>query len=739
MVDDNHIAIIGFSQAGFAAWLALADSDTRGQYRVIVPYDGVPLSTGLLTAQDCLHIKLAQFWDPEAFRTPFPDPPPNPTPTDAPGVSWDANTFSQLANAYLTATPNVPVWQTAMATRDIADDLDDPVPGADYPHVYQQVSWYDSWQQANEAIAAYQTVAPPVRTPDYPAKRILITSGGHVDSFWGLPDAHRLYRILTRIGWLHDYIGPFYNPPPTITPGGGFTPTFTPSPQAVEYVVDSYNSTPRPEPIAIPTFELTGGSVWPPTGYTERTLYLRSGGLVSETPPGPNEGSDIISQTWTPGSPAYNVGTAVAEEPAFANWFNHLSLVTAVYESPLLAQDVTLVGSPRVQLWAKPYGNTYQVHVQILEKVPGNATQWVMPFITRANACAWGKTTPPAWFNGTDFYGETRAHKFKEGDRIVIKVTTVDEDVYENSTQALAITPFLGSFEVEVLHDSTRPTNVMLRLLLNEPGSPVFQGGGSEAPMVEPEGTPAPPEPLAIYAQLYPAFTNPGGWRSWATQVWLTCSGGEGAVTCPDDQLLVQDGANQSFTYEAQDEAGHVASVTRDGINIDRTPPQLTESLPEFETFCSTADLTLDFAVNDALSGLATSSATFNGLPVIDQDSVPLVPGVNTLAVDAVDVAGNRLLQDTTLQVNYAVIPDFPPDGQTVNPDQPLSFRFAISDACAINGRYGYAIAELWLTGPDGVEQPAAWANNTPGNFFTYDGLSGWYNFDADVSGLTAG
>ena len=49
-----------------------------------------------------------------------------------------------------------------------------------------------------------------------------------------------------------------------------------------------------------------------------------------------------------------------------------------------------------------------------------------------------------------------------------------------------------------------------------------------------------------------------------------------GTASCAPDQTLTGDGANQSVSGTAIDEAGNSQSVTLGGINIDRTPPTIS-------------------------------------------------------------------------------------------------------------------------------------------------------------------
>ncbi len=162
-------------------------------------------------------------------------------------------------------------------------------------------------------------------------------------------------------------------------------------------------------------------------------------------------------------------------------------------------------------------------------------------------------------------------------------------------------------------------------------------------------------------------------------------------------------------------------------------------SLPETQTFCSGGALPLEFNADDPVSGLAWSEALFNGQSVVSGDRAPLRPGQNTLRVDAQDVAGNRIIHEASVQVNYAVMLNFPADGQRVDPHYPLPFHFTIADACQADGKYKGDVGTLWLAGPDGVEIPAQWADGRAGNRFEVDLFQGTYTFNADLNGLNSG
>ena len=117
--------------------------------------------------------------------------------------------------------------------------------------------------------------------------------------------------------------------------------------------------------------------------------------------------------------------------------------------------------------------------------------------------------------------------------------------------------------------------------------------------------------------------------------VSFTCSDAlSGLQSCSTPTTLGGDGANQSVTGNAADVAGNAASATLDGINIDRTVPEIVGSrLPVANAagWNNTA-VTASFDCTDSLSGISncTAPATLSG-----EGSGQSAPGT------ALDLAGN--------------------------------------------------------------------------------------------------
>jgi hypothetical protein len=140
------------------------------------------------------------------------------------------------------------------------------------------------------------------------------------------------------------------------------------------------------------------------------------------------------------------------------------------------------------------------------------------------------------------------------------------------------------------------------------------------------------------------ALPNENGWYNTDVTVHFTAEDLlSGLDTLTSDQTLVDEGAGQSVIGTAVDLAGNSASFTVGPINIDKTPPVVTVSLDK-DRYTKTEPFTAHFNGSDALSGLSSLTAEFNGQSVTDGQVVDLFwfpLGTHTLTVRAEDLAGN--------------------------------------------------------------------------------------------------
>ncbi|HEX7025947.1 MAG TPA: Ig-like domain-containing protein, partial [Gammaproteobacteria bacterium] len=113
-----------------------------------------------------------------------------------------------------------------------------------------------------------------------------------------------------------------------------------------------------------------------------------------------------------------------------------------------------------------------------------------------------------------------------------------------------------------------------------------------------------------ISAHVEPA-ANAAGWYSSDVTVSFQCSDvASGIAVCPDAIVAGSEGANQTISGTARDQAGNeaTASVT---LNIDKTPPTINPqpNPPANQAGWNSSTVTVGFDCQDVLSGMADCSA----------------------------------------------------------------------------------------------------------------------------------
>lgn len=149
--------------------------------------------------------------------------------------------------------------------------------------------------------------------------------------------------------------------------------------------------------------------------------------------------------------------------------------------------------------------------------------------------------------------------------------------------------------------------------------------------------------PPTIAATAGPA-PNAAGWNNTDVTITYQCTDAlSGVASCPDAALVNTEGSGQQITEVATDRATNTASATT-LINLDKTPPVVTIASPLEGVVVNSSTITVSGSVNDASSGIASvrcggTAATFSGTSFSCSQS--LVPGTNSIQVQATDVAGN--------------------------------------------------------------------------------------------------
>lgn len=142
---------------------------------------------------------------------------------------------------------------------------------------------------------------------------------------------------------------------------------------------------------------------------------------------------------------------------------------------------------------------------------------------------------------------------------------------------------------------------------------------------------------------------NTDGWYNTEVTITFTCSdAGSGIATCPDPVTLSADGADQSVTGTATDQAGNTASVTVTGINIDRTAPEITWSGNE-SSYTLEQMVAITCTATDTLSGVATATCE-----PITGPTYTFAVGANSFSASAVDRAGNEGVDSVSFTVEVS-------------------------------------------------------------------------------------
>jgi hypothetical protein len=141
---------------------------------------------------------------------------------------------------------------------------------------------------------------------------------------------------------------------------------------------------------------------------------------------------------------------------------------------------------------------------------------------------------------------------------------------------------------------------------------------------------------------------NGNGWNNTNVTVSFSCNDGlSGIASCGPNQTLSSEGAGQSVTDTAVDNAGNSATSTVSNINIDKTAPVvIVTGVSNGATYTLGSVPAAGCNTSDALSGVATSATlSSSGGPV---------GSVTATCSGAVDKAGNTGgIASVTYTVNY--------------------------------------------------------------------------------------
>ena len=203
------------------------------------------------------------------------------------------------------------------------------------------------------------------------------------------------------------------------------------------------------------------------------------------------------------------------------------------------------------------------------------------------------------------------------------------------------------------------------------------------------------------------------------------------------------EGYGQSVSWDVADLAGNVSSCCAAGINIDKSAPVISFTLPAGGSYVLGARASAEWSAADDLSGLAAEAS---GTLVLDTSSV----GAKTVSLPAglaCDLAGNASAASVA---DYRVVYDFGGVLQPINRDGssvfklgstvPVKFRImdgqgrSVCDPCA-----AITVARITSGVNGGEVEAVSTSAATTGNLFRYDPSAQQHIFNLATKSLAVG
>jgi streptogramin lyase len=207
--------------------------------------------------------------------------------------------------------------------------------------------------------------------------------------------------------------------------------------------------------------------------------------------------------------------------------------------------------------------------------------------------------------------------------------------------------------------------------------------GGSSTQSVTIKRDTTPPVVSGTLSPLPDAY----GWNSSSVTVTFTGTDStSGIASCSSPVILSAQGANQSASGSCTDNAGNVGTATVTPINIEETPPTvsdvITDSVPESPTGWYTAPVTVTFTGIDALSGVAPTGCA-GSITLSSSGAGQVATGMCTnLAGDVGSLTVSGINIDLTIPV-ATYTPSPPPNAAGWN-NTPVTVTFSGTDS--VNG-----------------------------------------------------
>ena len=226
--------------------------------------------------------------------------------------------------------------------------------------------------------------------------------------------------------------------------------------------------------------------------------------------------------------------------------------------------------------------------------------------------------------------------------------------------------------------------------------------------------------------------------------LWTTTANIDGDIVYDGDPLPTSELGEYTLTVTAMDTSGNttVASVTYNVIEtvvLDTTDPVITVASPSTNDVLIDGNAVADFSATDeGGSGLASVTATYDGEPVADGDTLDTSAiGTKTLVVTAVDNAGNETVTEVSFRViwplgNFTGPIDPMPTVNSVKAGQTVPARFSLGGDRGLDILAGAPTVRrvdcASGVSVDPIEEVVA---SSPGNnALSYDPATGLYSYN---------
>ncbi len=216
-----------------------------------------------------------------------------------------------------------------------------------------------------------------------------------------------------------------------------------------------------------------------------------------------------------------------------------------------------------------------------------------------------------------------------------------------------------------------------------------------------------------------------------------------GVASITPDMIITTEGANQWVVGNIVDKAGNTGTYTLTGINIDKTPPVITLTVPaDGGSYLLHAAVIVNWSATDSISAIETASGTTPSGALLDTAD----PGDHSFSVSACDLAGNTAEKSAVYHVRYlysGVLPPVNLDGRSVfKLGSTIPVKIQLRDAAGANvtnAQVTLSVAKLsngvWGDELEAVSTSAA----TTGNLFRYDVSGSLYIFNLSTKPLSTG